>query len=133
MKKTAECCYCGNVKELSEMNYQKVKIGLEVHCFECNRPTPHEFGTQSEQKPHQVRLEVGGNEFMADKEMVPLLVALNSAGLETRAHCSGHGGGSAFVAIRMDNVTDVQIRNDERFREIVIIWKPSQEIIKQGK
>jgi hypothetical protein len=78
--------------------------------------------------PHperQDQITVGGQTFWADRELIPLLRALNEAGLRTRSHCSGHGEMSAWVAIRTDNISGVEIRNWGEYKEILLTWEPS--------
>ena len=83
----------------------------------------------SEPKPDlQERIYLGDSEeaVWVDKEMIPLLRALNSAGLITRSHCSGHGlSQAAWVAIRGSNVLGVEVRRDLLYDEIILTWKPS--------
>ena len=67
---------------------------------------------------------LNGNKFWADNELIPLLVALNKAGLITRSHCSGHGEGPSWVVIQSSNILGVEIRKDETYNEIVLTWDP---------
>lgn len=45
-------------------------------------------------------LEIGGRVVEVDAEIAPLVRALNAAGLETVASCSGHGHRPADIALR---------------------------------
>ena len=73
----------------------------------------------------QTQITCAGKTFWADNKMVPLLVALNDAGLETRSHCSGHSDDpKAWVAIRMASIVGVEVRHDEPYDELLITWKP---------
>lgn len=72
----------------------------------------------------QVRVSIGGKYIWADKKMVPLLRALNNAGLITRSHCEGHNPNNpSWVAIRMESITGIQIRNDGEYRELLLSWR----------
>ncbi len=72
----------------------------------------------------QKSVTICGNKFWADKNMIPLLRALNKAGLITRSHCEGHETGVSWVAIKTDNVTNLEIRSDGPYKEFRISWKP---------
>jgi len=76
-------------------------------------------------KNHQKRVSVGGEKIWADPALIPLLRALNNAGLKTRSHCAGHAAKHprAFVAIRMDSETRLEVRNDGPYREVVLSWQ----------
>jgi hypothetical protein len=71
----------------------------------------------------QQKIIINDEEFWADPEMIPLLRALNEAGLKTRSHCSGHESDRSFVVLRMDNIEGVEIRNHGEYKELVLIWK----------
>lgn len=71
----------------------------------------------------QEQITIGGATFWADRELIPLLRALNGAGLVTRSHCSGHGEGPAWVAIRSDNIESVEVRNRGEYKEILLTWR----------
>ena len=76
-------------------------------------------------------VDFGDGEFVANKQAVPLLKALNEVGLKTRTHHiddSGH----AFVSVLLDNVSievvDVFERDADRTKyngkkELRINWK----------
>lgn len=49
-------------------------------------------------------IDLGDGEFVANKDAIPLLKALNEAGLKTRTHHYVKGVDHAFVGIMMDNV-----------------------------
>lgn len=71
----------------------------------------------------QTIVDLGTGKFVADKEMLPLLRALNCCGLITRSHCYGHGTGHSWVAIKTENIKDIQIRMDGELKEILITWE----------
>lgn len=57
---------------------------------------------------HEV-VDFGDGEFVANKEAIPLLKALNEAGLRTRTH-HYTGGSHSFISILLDDNVDVEIR-----------------------
>lgn len=74
-------------------------------------------------------VDFGDGKFVANKSAIPLLKALNEAGLRTRTHHMDNEGG--FIGILMDNVT-IEVRpvaeSSDRTRyngkmEILILWK----------
>lgn len=69
----------------------------------------------------QELVDLGTGEFVADKERIPLLKALNECGLETRTHCYGHKTGVSFVAIKLKNV-DIEIRRSHGYKELLLTW-----------
>jgi len=74
-------------------------------------------------KDRQKRITLNGKRVWADLELIPLLKALNAAGLITRSHCSGHGDGEAFIAIRSENITRIEIHTRGEYKEVRIGWK----------
>lgn len=67
----------------------------------------HEIG-----EDHEL-VNLGGEEFVANKEGIPLLKALNDIGLKTRTHHIGKED-HAFVSILLDDVS-IEVRTvDER-------------------
>jgi len=75
---------------------------------------------------HQKCITLNGESVWVDPELIPLLKALNKAGLVTRSHCAGHSPESpAWIAIRMDNVSGLEIRNDGTYNEVLIKWTPT--------
>jgi hypothetical protein len=71
----------------------------------------------------QERVELNGQQVWVDPSLKPLLIELNRAGLITRSHCSGHGESPAWVAIRMDSILEVTVRNDGiAYDELLITW-----------
>ncbi len=90
--------------------------------YDPNTPT-EENKTSPMHSADQQAVTIDGKHFMADTKLIPLLKALNEAGLITRTHCAGHTEGDpSWVAIRLDNVEDVYIRKDEIYNEIHIKW-----------
>ena len=76
----------------------------------------------------QTLIELDGKEAWIDNEFVALIRELNKAGLITRSHCAGHENDSSFLVIRADNITDVHIRKDPPYNELVFHWKrPKKE------
>ncbi len=49
-------------------------------------------------------VDFGDGEFVANKEAIPLLKALNEAGLKTRTHHFTNNDNGGFVSILLDNV-----------------------------
>lgn len=90
------------------------------------------FNHHHEITDDQEFIEIGGQEIIADKKMIPLLKALNDLGLETRSH--DYSDKECWVTIVLDNRTQVDIRkiqegNATRTRfngktEILLAWKP---------
>lgn len=72
----------------------------------------------------QREVTICGNTFWADPELIPLLTALNEAGLVTRSHCCGHGDNPAWMAIRMDTIEQVEVRNHGPYKELLLTWRP---------
>lgn len=58
----------------------------------------------------QELVNFGNGTFVADKERIPLLKALNEAGLRTRTHCYGHGTGQSFISIILDKGVSFEVR-----------------------
>jgi len=79
-------------------------------------------------------VDFGDGEFVANKQAIPLLKALNEIGLKTRSHHIDDGE-HAWVCILLDNVEAIEIRNvyeqdAERTKyngkkEICVAWKRS--------
>ena len=86
-----------------------------------------------EPKDFQEIVDLGSGKFIADKQMLPLLKALNECGLVTRTHCYGHFTGHSFVSILLDFHTQITFKevsefySDRKFpkkqTEILISWK----------
>lgn len=70
----------------------------------------------------QEPIELNGKIALIDVELIPLIRALNDAGLITRTHCSGGEDKKAWVTIQMENITWIEIRKDARFNEILLKW-----------
>lgn len=80
-------------------------------------------------KNHTI-VDYGDGKFVANNEAIPLLKALNEAGLKTRTHHIDKNG-TAFISILLDNVVietrEVFERNSSRTKyngkkELLIIW-----------
>lgn len=79
---------------------------------------------------HEI-IDFGNGGFVANKAALPLLKALNEAGLKTRTH-HFTGNGIGFISILLDNV-EIEVRTvDERDadrteyngkQELLITWK----------
>ena len=79
---------------------------------------------------HEI-VDFGDGEFVANKEAIPLLKALNEVGLKTRTHHYS-GGDHGFVGILLDNVTvEVRTVNEKDAsrtkyngkKELLISWR----------
>lgn len=73
---------------------------------------------------------IGGEKFIANKEAIPLLMALSEIGLKTRTHHVDENGG--FISILMDNVSievktvfeaDADRTKYNGKQELIISWK----------
>lgn len=73
-------------------------------------------------KDKQTSVIIDEQEVWIDHNMVELIVALNNAGLKTRSHCGGHDTNPKWVVVRSDNITDIQIRSNGEYKEIVLTW-----------
>lgn len=72
--------------------------------------------------PDHELVDFGTGQFVANKAAIPLLKALNEAGLITRTHHYDKNGGPAFVSILLDSCTiETQKVHDGAF-EILIRW-----------
>ena len=80
--------------------------------------------------PHkgQIKLTVRGFTFHADKKMIPLLKALNDAGLQTYSHCAGHDRDGhftpAWVVLELDDIY-VDFRPKNGRTQLVLTWNPA--------
>lgn len=102
--------------------------GCQSDIRQKSCPNGCDCGTQEnfhapEHEQHQEEVEICGKVFWADPELIPLLRALNEAGLETRSHCSGHGESTPWVIIRMDNVEMIQTRTYGQYNEFLLQWR----------
>jgi hypothetical protein len=59
---------------------------------------------------HHKKIDLGDGEFIANKEAIPLLKALNKLGLKTRTHHISYKSDYAFVSILLDNA-EIEIKN----------------------
>lgn len=75
----------------------------------------------------QRKIVLNGKEVWADHELIPLLTALNEAGLYTRSHCCGHGDNPAWVAIRLDSIIGIEVRTSSDLNELLLTWWPEEE------
>ena len=72
----------------------------------------------------QEEVEICGQKFWADPLLIPLLKALNEAGLVTTKHCAGHEEGEpAWLVIKLDNVQHFEVRGN---KELKIMWNPKE-------
>jgi hypothetical protein len=92
------------------------------HCMEVSAITQENMRAPG-YKAYQKRIILNRKQVWVDTEFVPLLKAMNDAGLLTRSHCCGHDKNPAWVAIRMGNITGVEIRNQGKYKEILLTWK----------
>ena len=82
---------------------------------------------------HEV-VDFGDGEFVANKDAIPLLKALNEAGLKTRTHHLTREDEWGFIGILLDNISleirKVEENNSTRNKfngkhELLIKWKPT--------
>lgn len=79
--------------------------------------------------PHegQQTMEANGMVFFADKEMIPLLTALNDAGLQTYSHCAGHSPeADRWVVLEADDI-QFEVRNHDGRKQLLLRWPVSVE------
>ncbi|MCK5017990.1 MAG: hypothetical protein KAS32_13120 [Candidatus Peribacteraceae bacterium] len=104
---------------------------MRINLFDINtnydpKTKTEEHCITAEHREEQQLVKINGKKFWADRKLVPLLRALNEAGLETRTHCAGHQEGApSWVAIKLRNVEELYIRKDEIYNELIIEWKKS--------
>lgn len=67
-------------------------------------------------------IKIGDYDVEIDDELVPLIKALNKAGLRTTNCCAGHGKYDAYVSIALDNIKDIAIRRDGEYGHRLVIW-----------
>ena len=69
-------------------------------------------------------VSIGGEQFEADVEMIPLLRELNKAGLKTVRHCFGHNTGVSWVRLDMSCISGVDYALEtDGTKRLVISWK----------
>ena len=73
----------------------------------------------------QTLINVNGQAVWIDNDFVVLIKALNDAGLITRTHCAGHESFNSWLVIRMDNITNIEIRNKGEYKELLLHWTRS--------
>lgn len=99
------------------------RYGCSDDCSTCpDGPPTQENCRAPGYQFRQEEIELNGQMVMADRELIPLLRALNNAGLITRSHCSGHEHGQAFVSIRADNINNVELITRSPYNELRIAW-----------
>jgi len=105
-------------RDMAHLQYQPEK-------HEPCRSEPHS-GQQEMSRPD-------GFSFMADREMVPLLTALNGAGIQTYSHCAGHESGQcAWVVLELEGL-ELEVRppvddagsGSPRGAQLLLRWSPS--------
>jgi hypothetical protein len=74
-------------------------------------------------------LTIGGRTVEVDAEVAPIVAALNAAGIETVASCSGHGSRLGNIALR--DGRELIIARD--FAEARRIEKPQATLLKAGE
>jgi hypothetical protein len=75
------------------------------------------------QRERKKKLWTADGPYEADADMVPLLRALNSVGLKTTQHCTGHGQNEAYISIDLrENVQDVAVRMIDGYPRLLIRW-----------
>lgn len=80
------------------------------------------FNHYHEITENQEFVDYGTGEFIADKEMIPLLQALNNIGLETTTHNYDLTNGAAWVAIKTSNVSSINQSYQDGAPELLISW-----------
>jgi len=86
-----------------------------------NRRWPH-------YRKRQKEIVLDGKKVWVDLDSIPLLKALNEAGLKTRSHCAGHQPGNpSWVVIRTGNIESIEVRNGLEHKELLITWWPPKE------
>lgn len=75
---------------------------------------------------YQELVTLCGQELWVDRPFVPLLKAMNEAGLRTRSHCCGHGSSPAWVVIRLDNIIGIEILRYGEYNEVRLTWQPAE-------
>lgn len=82
----------------------------------------------SEPNPeYQTLVSIRGEDVWIDDEFVVLITELNRLGLITRSHCAGHESDISWVVIRTDNITNIEIRNDGEYKELLLHWRRDEE------
>ena len=89
---------------------------------------------------HEI-VELGGCEFVANKAAIPLLKALNDAGLKTRSHHYVGPDEGGFVCLMMDNIEisianvteDHSSRDHCNGQQLVISWQPKQTKLSRAR
>jgi hypothetical protein len=71
----------------------------------------------------QTLVNIRGEDVWIDDEFVVLIQELNRLGLITRSHCAGHESNISWIVIRMGTITNVEIRNDGEYKELLIHWR----------
>lgn len=131
--RSAECieAFEGYAGELGE-HYQEEEWHCRLGFFSAgweaaNIPQSFHEGMRDyqvgdiEDWPTQEEIEINGQKFVADVELIPLLEALNAAGLTTIKHCAGHSEDEpAWIVLSLKNVEKFEFRNQD---ELKIMWR----------
>ena len=67
-------------------------------------------------------VELDGKNVPIDKELAPLVKAMNDAGLKTSFSCAGHGE-DAYISINTDNITEFGMSDRIGMKQLIIRWK----------
>jgi hypothetical protein len=70
----------------------------------------------------QRRVQLNGHRVQADIAMIPLLKALNKAGLITRSHCQGGKLNPAFVSIELDSIEGAEVHMNHKNKRLLLSW-----------
>lgn len=74
-------------------------------------------------------LTLNENKVEIDKELVPLIKALNDIGLRTTQCCSGHGETDAVVGIALEDLRDIAIKQHGLYgNQLVLWWDPRKKL-----
>lgn len=75
--------------------------------------------------PHsgQELMTIDGFTFWADKALIPLLQALNDAGIQTYSHCAGHTPEApTWVVLEAENL-NIEVRQHLGRSQVVLSWE----------
>jgi hypothetical protein len=74
-------------------------------------------------------VNIGGEEFIANKKAIPLLKALNDLGLKTRTHHIDNDGGFFSIILDWDKDIEVELRNINERDSSRTIYNGKKEIL----
>lgn len=74
-------------------------------------------------------VNIGGEEFIANKKAIPLLKALNDLGLKTRTHHIDNNGGFFSIILDWDKDVRVELRNIHERDSSRTIYNGKKEVL----